>query len=58
MVTMSGRALAPFSVAWSLRAIASSSRDAATGFLAHTRVSAPRDMRTSSLSRRHIAVDG
>ena len=34
------------------------SRDAATGFLAHTSVSAPRDMRTSSLSRRHIAVDG
>ena len=46
------------SVACNFRAIASRSRDAAVGLRAHTSVNAPRDIRTSSLSRKHIAVDG
>ena len=61
MVTRSGRFEedpAGPSVACSLRAIASSSREAALGCRAHTSVNAPRLMRTSSLSRKHVAVLG
>ena len=61
MVTRSGRFEedpAGPNEACSFRAIASSSREAATGCRAHTSVNAPRLMRTNSLSRKHVAVLG